>query len=453
MKKIVLSLAGVLAATAFAPEASAIPAFARQTGLACSSCHFQHFPVLSTTGQEFKVGAYTQVSAKGKFKGDDLSIPDTLNAAILLKARYQKTNGSDNPGTYDGTTTNSGQWQIPDEMSLFFGGRIADNGAIKIGFMNENNFLGGPAGGIVAGFKIPVAIALDPVTIQVIPYLTDALGMAYGFEQSSTGMTRGVRWAENRSDISAALFTTLGEGTASGIAFVASNDMGYINVSRWSPQFGYVGGATGVQMSSTWVRVAATPTIGDWAMHIGAGMANGTSSCVDPLTAPGTVTAGVIDAAPTHSPATDCETKGTVVDVQAQGALGEMETSLYAQYATAPSAVATATSTGNLFNASAINSKSAVSLGIDVSVIPHTLHVGAAVLSGNTGKATAADTDKVNSVTLTAVYDLFQNVALHANYSMRSGSAYDTTTGTRAAATLPGGSGKTLLTLMLEAAW
>ncbi len=153
MKKIVLSLAGVLAATAFAPEASAIPAFARQTGLACSSCHFQHFPVLSTTGQEFKVGAYTQVSAKGKFKGDDLSIPDTLNAAILLKARYQKTDGTDATGTVSGETTNGGQWQIPDEISLFFGGRVADNGTIKIGFMNENNMTALPVCSLVSRFR------------------------------------------------------------------------------------------------------------------------------------------------------------------------------------------------------------------------------------------------------------------------------------------------------------
>lgn len=443
MKKIVLSLAGVLAATAFAPEASAIPAFARQTGLACSSCHFQHYPVLSTTGQEFKVGAYTQLSAKGKFKGEDLSIPDQLNAAILLKARYQKSNGTDNAADVGGATTNSGQFQIPDELSLFFGGRIGDSGMVKMGFMNENNMVGGPAGGIIAGLKVPIAIALDPVTVQVIPYGTDALGMAYGFEQSSTGMTRGIRWAEHRTDISAAQFTGMGAGTASGVAFVVSNDMAYLNLSKWSPQFFYVGGTTGLRMTSTWLRVAATPTIADWAMHIGAGMASGTSSCADPL-------AAVPQA---HGPANDCDTKGTVVDFQAQGAVAEMETSLYAQYSSAPATSASGANGGNMFNASTLNSKTALSVGADFSVIPHTLHVGVSYLTGNDGKATAADSDKVTSLTLAAVYDLYQNVALHLNHSMRSGSAYNAGTGTRAAETLPGGVGKTLTTFMLEAAW
>lgn len=440
MKKIVLSLAGVLAATAFAPEASAIPAFARQTGLACSSCHFQHYPVLSTTGQEFKVGAYTQVSAKGKFKGDDLSIPDTLNAAILLKARYQKEDGTDATGTVSGETTNGGQWQIPDELSLFFGGRIADNGTIKMGFMNENNMVGGPAGGIIAGLKVPVAIALDAVTLQVIPYGTDALGMAYGFEQSSTGMTRGVRWAEHRSDISAAQYVGLGSGTASGIAYVVNHEMGYINVSRWSPEFFYVGGATGVQMSSTWVRVAATPTIADWAMHIGVGKASGTSW---------------VGSAAAVAPATHAQvkTEGTVVDFQAQGALGEMETSFYAQYAVAPK---TSGAIANAFNSRTGTDKKAVTIGADFSVIPHTLHVGAAYRAANTAvNAGSTAGDKDNSLTITAVYDLFQNVALHANYSMRSGSAYNAG-GTKDATTVAadGSKGaKNLLTLMLEAAW
>lgn len=438
MKKIVLSLAGVLAATAFAPEASAIPAFARQTGLACSSCHFQHYPVLSTTGQEFKVGAYTQLSAKGKFKSDDLSITDNLNAAILIKARYQKTDGTDAAGTTDGVTTNSGQWQIPDELSLFFGGRIGDNGMVKMGFMNENNIATGNGfGGMVAGLKIPVAIALDAVTLQVVPYGTDALGMAYGFEQSSTGMTRGVRWAEHRTDISAAQYTGLGSGTASGLAFVAVNDMGYINVSKWSPAFFYIGGGTGTQMSATYLRVAATPTIADWAMHIGVAAASGKAW--------------------DDGAVTKFETKGTVVDFQAQGAVAEMETSVYAQYAVAPKSSGL---NANLFNGKDGSDKKAFTVGADFSVIPHTLHVGAAYRLANTGLSVAEQAagagDKDNSLTITAVYDLFQNVALHANYSMRNGNSYDAG-GTNDATTadpLTGAKGsKNLLTLMLEAAW
>jgi hypothetical protein len=445
MKKVVLSLAGVLAATAFAPEASALPAFARQTGLACNSCHFQHFPVLGTTGQEFKAGAYTQISAKGKFKSEDLSITDTMNAAILLKARYQKTSGNDAAGTYTGTTTNSGQFQIPDEMSFFLGGRIAEGESVKVGFMNENNMLGGPTGGMVAGFKMPFVVDAGAVKIMAIPYLTDALGMAYGYEQSSTGMTRGIRWAEHRKETSAAQYTGIGAGQASGLALVAYSDMGYVNLSKWSPQFAYAGGATGVRMSSTWLRVAATPTLGGWAAHIGLGLAAGTSSCADPLNING-------NGATNHAIATDCETKGSVLDFQGQGELAGMETSLYVQYANAPASSSTG-GKANLFNSKTGTAKKALTVGADFSVIPHTLHIGAAARMANTGVNVGSTLgDKDNAITVTAIYDLFQNVALHANYSMYSGSSYSTT-GTNGDPAAAGKTGKSLLTLMLESAW
>lgn len=421
MKKIVLSLAGVLAATAFAPEASAIPAFARQTGRACSACHQQHFPVLNAVGQEFKNSGYTQQGAKGKFKTEELSITDNLNAAILLKARYQKSSGTDPVGTVSGTTTNGGQWQIPDELSLFFGGRIAENEMFKIGFMNENNMVGGPVGGIVAGFKIPVVVtAVEGINIMAIPYMTDALGVAYGYEQSSTGMTRGVRWAEHRKEISAAQYTGVGAGAASGIALVAQHEMGYINLSRWAPNFAYAGGVNGVQMSSTWLRIAATPTVADWGLHVAYGAASGTNYCNANGTSPVTTD--------------ECDTKGSSLDAQAFGEVAGMETSLYFQTSTAPASSATKT---NLFNASTAGDVKATTFGADVSVIPHTLHLGAAMRKG-----TKANGNQDDAITFTAVYDLFQNVALHANYSMYSGPAYDAV-----------GASDSLFTGMLEVAW
>ena len=84
MKKVVLSLAGVLAAVAFAPEASALPVFARQTGMACSACHFNHAPLLNGFGRAFKSAGYSMMGAQGKVEGENLSIPDRVNMAILL---------------------------------------------------------------------------------------------------------------------------------------------------------------------------------------------------------------------------------------------------------------------------------------------------------------------------------------------------------------------------------
>lgn len=410
MKKIVLSIAAAVAATAVAPEASAIPAFARQTGMACNACHQQHYPVLNGFGRAFKAAGYTMMGAQEKVEGEHLSIPATLNAAILLKARYQKTNGTDPVGTVSGTTTNSGQWQIPDEMSLFFGGRIAEN----IGFMNENNMVGGPLGGIVAGFKMPVVFEMGGAKLLAIPFLTDALGVAYGYDESSTGMVRGIRWMEHRKEISAMQYVGNGAGAATGLAFVLKADMGYVNVSRFSPSFAAAAGATSPQLRSTFVRGAVTPTVGDWDMHIGFASTSGQSYA-------NTATAMALSLV---------ETKATSLDFQAFGQVGGKDLGVYATWAKAPVA-------GVVPSAYAAGAK-AWTIGADYSIIPHTLHLGAAYR----GATTAAGLGD-NAISLAAVYDLTQNVALHLNHSMYSGSLYNT----------PQVNGDQLTTFLLEAAW
>ena len=419
MKKIVLSLAGVLAATAFAPEAAAVPAFARQVGMGCTACHAQHFPILNSFGQSFKAAGYTMMGAQGKVEGEHLSIPDTLNASMVLKAMYQKANGSDAAGTLSGETTNGGQWQIPDEFALLIGGRVAEN----IGFLFEGA-LPGTDFGIAAGFKMPFVFNVGAAQLSVIPYMTDGLGVAYGYELSSTGAVRNVRWSEHRKETSAAQYTGIGGWAATGLALVAKNDMGYINFSRWSPNFVAGGGASAIQLRSNYLRIAATPTVADWAMHIGAQLASG-SNYQD-----GSGTLGLSGSFEL------IETKASALDFQALGQVGGNDLGVYATWSKANATAAGATP--NVFNTAA-RDKTAWTIAADYSVIPNALHLAAAYRNGDNGKATANGDD---AITLQAVYDLQQNVALHLIHSRYSGSAYDAA-----------GKADTLTTFMLEAAW
>lgn len=424
MKKVALTLASVMAAAAFAPEASAIPAFARQTGMACSACHQQHYPVLNGFGQAFKSAGYTMMGSQGKIEGEHLSIPSELNAAILLKARYQKSDGKDAANTVSGTTTNGGQWQIPDELSLFFGGRVADSGALKMGFMFEGNTAGAM---LVAGLKVPVVMDMDSIKLGAVPYATDALGAFYGFDLSSTGQTRGIRWAEHRSDISAQQYVGMGAGSATGLAFYARHDMGYVAVTRFAPHF-TASGTAAVQLSSTAVRAALTPSVAGFDMQIGVASISGSN-----YDAPALVT-------------NKMDTKATSVDFQAFGTVAERDLAVYATYATAPGQAA-GTVVSNTYNGGT-DAKTAFTMGVDFSVIQHTLHVGAAYRNAKNGAATLnAD----NSITGMVIYDLTQNVALHVNHSIRSGSSYDA--GGANDTTGASHNGKQLTTFLLEAAW
>jgi len=429
MNKIILSLAGVLAATAFAPEASALPAFARQTGMACTACHQQHFPVLSKFGRAFKAGGYTMMGSQGKVEGEHLSIPDTLNAAILVKVRYQKNNL---PATLNKKAlnlpngVNDGQLQFGDEFSLFFGGRVAEN----IGFLFEGNTVAA-GGALLAGFKLPVMFDAGGAKLSVIPFTTDALGAQYGYELSSGGVMRANRWAEHRRETSAIQYNAdqgPDGGAATGFAFVAQNDMGYINYTRWAAAYGMGsngGAAPSYELGSNYIRVAATPSVGDWAMVVGAGAMTGESHINGAPAIPGPLAAGDF-----------VETKQSFVDLQAHGALGENELGVYAQYANAPVAAAGATSA---YGAGA-TARKAFTLGADYSVIPHVLTLGAAYRNAKNGGTAGSEGD--NAITLTAVYDLVQNVALHANYSKYSGSANNAAN-----------SVTNQYTLLLEAAW
>ncbi len=434
MKKIIMSVAGVMAATAFAPEASAIPAFARQTGMACNACHAQHFPVLNTFGRAFKASGFTLMGAQGRIEGEHLSIPDTLNAAVLMKIRYQKTNGHDANGAVSGSSTNSGQWQFPDEFSLFFGGRVADGETLKIGMMMENSLVGNAVGsaGIASGLRVPVVFEAGEAKFLAVPYTTDSLGAFYGYTENSNGLNRAIRWAENRTQVFAHQYTGLGNGATTGLAFVAHADMGYINVSRFAPTW-----ASAVQMSSTLVHAAYTPTIADWASVFSVEYVTGESYT---SATPGTATAAATS--------TKVGTKGTGFSAQAHGAIGEMETGLYAAYS-----VAKKSSVGgvaNMYNGSTTHDVKAAQIGAEVTVIPHTLHVGANYLAGKNGAG-----ESQNYVTLTGAYDVAQNVALVANYSMGSGNAFNAGGASDAVTVAANGfqRNKNLLTLMLESAW
>lgn len=434
MNKLAAYLIAVSAALVFTSEASAIPAFARQTGMACFGCHAQHFPVLNNFGRAFKASGYTLMGAQAKVESEHLSIPDTLNASFLLKIRHQKDNtvGTSGGGTTAATNLGNGRWEIGDETSLFFGGRVAEN----IGFIFEGNVLGsGPnaanGNGLLASLKIPFVFDMGTSKLSIIPFATDAHSVQFGYELSSGGVLRSNRWGEQRNAISAVQYNAdrgSDAGAATGFAFVAQNDMGFINLSKWSPSFMPGGNAQAIsstEFKNNYVRIAATPTVGDWAMIIGGGRMSGSSYSNVALA--------------------EVESRQTFFDFQAQGQVGGKELGIYAQHAYAPAGAGKANAYNLAANICALGTacnpdRKATTIGADYTVLPHILSIGASYRNAKTGGAAATNGD--NAITLTAVYDLYQNVALHVNHSQYSGSS-------RNAA----GAQKRLTTLMLEAAW
>ncbi|MGH8560102.1 MAG: cytochrome C [Methylococcales bacterium] len=102
----------------FSCEAIAVPSFARQTGMACSSCHTTSFgPNLTPTGRYFKLNGYV---AGG---GQESKIPPV---SAMIIGSFTHTDGKQNSDseTVDKLGFHSNNNAALDEVSLFYAGRV-----------------------------------------------------------------------------------------------------------------------------------------------------------------------------------------------------------------------------------------------------------------------------------------------------------------------------------------
>ena len=121
-----------------AAEATRVPSYARQTGLACSACHYQ-FLALTPFGRKFKLNGYTLtdrtlITEKDSTNGGKLSLsPFSLLSAM---ATAGMTNLNDAvPDTQNDAVS------LPQELSVFLAGQITS----KVGFFSQLTYSGAEA--------------------------------------------------------------------------------------------------------------------------------------------------------------------------------------------------------------------------------------------------------------------------------------------------------------------
>jgi hypothetical protein len=426
MKKVALSLAGVMAAATFAPQASALPVFARQTGMACNACHFQHFPMLNAFGRSFKASGFTLMGAEGKVEGENLSIPATLNMAVLTTAGYTKTNASNPALPVPGTNQNGNGWYVPGtngEFSLFVGGRVSDfAGALaEIGAV-------GPAG--LASAKLPILFDVGNGTrAGVVLYTTDGHGPSYGFEYLNTGANDVHTMQFVAGDSNGSITSMMGadeyigtNSAATGFDVVANNDMGFINIGKYhmagpadlrSGIPGITTNPVSAKLGSTYARIAGTFDLAGWDSAVGVQSWSGSSASLASLTT--------------------FNTKATAIDGQMQGTLGGMPVGFYASYARAPyDAPDAAGNFANLYNGASIASlhtRDSFNISTEIGVIPEKATISVALRRSKSGDDTgllnglAANGNNAsdNGYLLGASYKLAQNMIAVLDYTHRSG--------------------------------
>lgn len=393
-------------------EAQAVPAFARQTSMPCTACHFQNFPTLNSFGRAFRSGGYTLTGGQGMIEGDDISLPMMLNASVITKLRYAKSNGNTNEGT------DYGEIQWPDEAALLIGGKLSKNA----GFLMELGLLGaaetevegtadlttgevtGTGSGESNSFlstKVHFNVAKAGNTqFSVIPFSTDGLGSAYGFELLNTGAQRSQRPIEDRRGFSAAQTLGLASGEATGIALVASSHNYFINYTPWVPGWGGTNMNVKPSGLAHYFRAAYTPFIGSWDTGIGVQLWAGDAEVSDGA-----------------GGETRLVTDGWIIDGQMQGSVGSMPLGIYASYGEC-----TADPDHHLGDCN--NTDDAKAFGIlgQLGIVPNKANIFAAYRAKDVGSATESDFD---STTVGGKYLLSQNVVLELFYVKESGSGVD----------------------------
>lgn len=108
------------------PKVSAVPSYARQTGLACSGCHYAP-PELNPAGRRFKLTGYVDRADETKSikvdpgkKRAALDLLSSLPLSVMLETSFTSTK-SPLP------TSQNGNFELPQDISLFLSGAWTSN--------------------------------------------------------------------------------------------------------------------------------------------------------------------------------------------------------------------------------------------------------------------------------------------------------------------------------------
>jgi hypothetical protein len=108
----------------------AVPSFARQTGMACAACHTV-FPELTPFGREFKLNGYVldnikQITGINSDNRQTLALNSIPPVSAMVQVSYTHTGKALPDGAAPGALAKDGEVLFPDQVSLFYAGKIAD---------------------------------------------------------------------------------------------------------------------------------------------------------------------------------------------------------------------------------------------------------------------------------------------------------------------------------------
>lgn len=318
MKKLLLSAAAfavvAVSAVTVAPTTSeAVPGYARQTGAACLSCHFQVIPRLSAFGRNFKMGGMRDMGEGALLEDDHLSLPLAFNASFMFKARIRKNSSTDIlTGADNSSWGGKASWQWPDESAIFVGGRYGEH----LGGLAE---IDTNVGGGVAQYKVAYVFDTDNGPVAIAWGETGGHGAAFIMNDPSNTVIRNTRGWFERS-LAVDLSSISGNKYGAGV-YAVLNDMFYVGAGYFGTGYGN-GTPASTSTMGPHARIALITELAGFDTVVGGWYGRTVASGALPI-APGAAGAAAIAAAKA--------VKGTSfgLDVQMQGELGDLLVGFY----------------------------------------------------------------------------------------------------------------------------
>ena len=309
-------------------DASAVPAFARQTGLECMMCHAQNQTKLNSFGRDFARSAYTMSTESGSQSLIDgeklgLGIPMVLNMSMMLKGRYDKSNGAINgkglilesSTTGDSIDANRGVYEVFKTSTLNIAGRMSENVGGIIEFREKE-------GKAIFGGKVAVAFETGDGYTGLVVNSTNNYGPFSGIESYNTGLNKTLRQFENHKLTNAIQASDLGSGPATGVQVYYSGYNFFATLGAYVPAHNSDGIDIGGSMIP-YARLAYEVPMNDMTLIIGAFGMHGTAKASNT-----SYYTGLIGSVNTPQALVGVKKEAYGFDLQLEGTLQEMSTLL-----------------------------------------------------------------------------------------------------------------------------
>lgn len=380
MKKTLLSAAAfavvAVSAVSIAPTTSeAIPAFARQTGAACLSCHFQTFPAVNSFGRAFKMGAFTDVGEQALIEDDNLSLPSVLNSSFVLRAQYMNVNTSN----AQSITT----WNIPADAVLLMAGRIGSNAGAFVEF-----------NGGAANWQMLTSFDFDTVK-GGLNAQNSGFGPTAAIEVSNVFGQHGGKLNGKALSSVNTLLTGIGGGNTTSVAAWVGNESFLVQAAGVAfTNAAAVKNASFVPM----LRALYIADLGAAEVLIGGGILSGTQR------------SGNAAGKQVNNQGADAK----FVDLQVQGEMGDMSYGVYADWTATKAKAITGGVSNNLFAGGVNSKKDGYSFRVEVSPM-HKLMIGLGAAKIKTTPIAGVAT-KVTSTQVAVTYEIYQNMEINTWY-------------------------------------